>query len=73
MKFQDGSVREGTPGENYADYHTGRGGGGNVHREKYGGHSKPQPGQEGHKEGLMEKAKHAMGLDKGKKEAENTH
>lgn len=25
--------------EGHPDFHTGRGGGGNVHKEKYGGHS----------------------------------
>ena len=57
-------------GEQYEDYHTGRGGGGNVHRDKYGGHSKPQ---KEHKEGggLMDKAKHMVGMDK-KKEGGTT-
>ena len=55
-------------GEQYPDYHTGRGGGGNVHRDKYGGHSKPQ--HEKHEGGFLDKAKHAMGLDK-KKEGES--
>lgn len=54
----------------YENFHTGRGGEGNVHREKHGGHSGPQRGHEGsqergvHKEGLLDKAKHLMGLDK---------
>ena len=52
-------------GEQYADFHTGRGGEGNVHRDKYGGHSKAQDGK---KEGLLDKAKHAIGLDKKKEE-----
>ena len=56
-------------GEQYADFHTGRGGGGNVHRDKYGGHSKEQKEKkEGH-ESLIDKAKHAMGMDKKKEES----
>jgi len=43
------------PGASYDNFHTGRGGGGNVYKEKYGGHSGPQDGQE--KEGLGEKIK----------------
>ncbi|KAI6798989.1 hypothetical protein KC332_g15958 [Hortaea werneckii] len=54
------ALREKTP--EYANFHTGRGGEGNIHREKYGGHSKPQDGEQ--KESLLDKAKHAMGLDK---------
>ncbi|RMY55625.1 hypothetical protein D0865_04082 [Hortaea werneckii] len=54
------ALREKTP--EYANFHTGRGGEGNIHREKYGGHSKPQDGE--HKESLLDKAKHAIGLDK---------
>ncbi|KAF2452669.1 hypothetical protein BDY21DRAFT_358375 [Lineolata rhizophorae] len=46
------------------NYHTGRGGGGNVHKEKYGGHTH---GPE--HENLIDKAKHLIGLDK-KKEGE---
>lgn len=53
-------------GEQYADFHTGRGGEGNIHRDKYGGHSKPQHEK---KEGLLDKAKHAIGLDKKKEES----
>ncbi|KAK3720813.1 hypothetical protein LTR37_003476 [Vermiconidia calcicola] len=49
----------------YDNFHTGRGGEGNVYRDKYGGHSKP-PKEE--KEGFMEKAKHAVGMDKPKEE-----
>lgn len=52
-------------GDHYSDFHTGRGGAGNEHRDKYGGHSKPQHEK---KEGLLERAKHAIGLDKEKKE-----
>ena len=54
--------------EGQENFHTGRGGGGNVYKEKYGGHSSPQAGQEGHGGGLLDKAKHALGLDKGHKE-----
>lgn len=32
------------------------------------GYSKAQSGQEGHKEGFMERAKHAIGMDKPKSE-----
>lgn len=53
-------------GEGYENYHTGRGGKGNVHKDKYGGHSGPQ--EEGKKEKLMDKAKHALGMDKPKHE-----
>ncbi|KAF1997610.1 hypothetical protein P154DRAFT_578719 [Amniculicola lignicola CBS 123094] len=42
------------------NFHTGRGGGGNVYKEKYGGHSNP-PG-----ETIGDKVKHALGLDKKK-------
>lgn len=61
----------------YENFHTGRGGEGNVHREKYGGHSGPQRGREGsqervgHKEGLVEKARHLIGLDKHHKHEQN--
>ncbi|KAF7195176.1 hypothetical protein HII31_03382 [Pseudocercospora fuligena] len=53
------------PGESYQNFHTGRGGEGNVHKDKYGGHSsaKEQAAADGHKEGLMEKVKHAIGMD----------
>ncbi|KAF2716713.1 hypothetical protein K431DRAFT_307555 [Polychaeton citri CBS 116435] len=52
------------PGEEYGNFHTGRGGAGNEHRERYGGHSHSH---EKKGEGLLEKAKHAIGLDKHKK------
>lgn len=35
------------PGHGYDNFHTGRGGGGNVYKEKYGGHSGPQDGEGG--------------------------
>ena len=53
-------------GEQYADFHTGRAGAGNVHRDKYGGHSKAQ--HEKKEGGLLEKAKQAIGLDKKKED-----
>ncbi|OJD29829.1 uncharacterized protein BKCO1_7100041 [Diplodia corticola] len=61
------------PGAGYENFHTGRGGEGNVHREKYGGHSSPQPGSgsggEGRQEGggLGEKVKSLFHKDKGEK------
>src|ERR1700761_8833758 len=55
-------------GEGYENYHTGRGGEGNVHRDKYGGHSKPQ---KEHKEGgFVDTVKHAFGGGHHKKEGE---
>jgi len=50
-----------------SDYHTGRGGEGNVHRDMYGGHSSPQKEHRGSGkvEELVEKAKHAIGLNQG--------
>ena len=61
------------PGDHYEDFHTGRAGAGNVHKEKYGGHTKPQtPEQKGKQGGgFVEKAKQAVGLDK-KKEGEKS-
>ena len=44
------------------EFHTGRGGAGNVYKEKYGGHSRSPDRQ-----GLGEKIKHALHLDKDKK------
>ena len=44
------------------NFHTGRGGEGNVHRDKYGGHSGPREEQGS----LIDRAKHAMGMDKKK-------
>lgn len=49
----------------YDNFHTGRGGQGNVHKEKYGGHSSPDRG----KEGLGDKVKHLFGKDKHKEES----
>lgn len=52
--------------EGHDNFHTGRGGEGNVHRKEFGGHS--QAAGE-HKEGILEKAKHAIGLDKKNKDS----
>jgi len=46
--------------EGHEDFHTGRGGGGNVHKEKYGGHT-----HDPSKPSLIDKAKTLL---KGKKE-----
>ena len=54
--------------EGYENYHTGRGGQGNIHRDEFGGHSHAQP--TGKHESLLDKAKHAIGLDKKDKEGE---
>ncbi|USW54932.1 hypothetical protein Slin15195_G082510 [Septoria linicola] len=71
-----------TAGGDYDNFHTGRGGQGNVYKEKYGGHStakeqaaagvrnSPKVGPQ--KEGLLEKVKHAVGLDKGHNVKEKT-
>lgn len=40
------------------NFHTGRGGEGNVHKEKYGGHSHSPD-----RKGPMDKIKHALHLD----------
>jgi hypothetical protein len=48
--------------EGYENYHTGRGGEGNVHREKFDGHSHaPKEGDK--KESLVDKAKHLLHMD----------
>lgn len=52
--------------EGHENFHTGRGGGGNVHKEKYGGHSSRREmeeaeGKEGGKEGVVEKVKGLFG------------
>ncbi|KAK5129207.1 hypothetical protein LTR08_003757 [Meristemomyces frigidus] len=55
------------PADGYENFHTGRGGQGNVHKDKYGGHSTAveQDGAAGGgKESLLEKVKGVMGLDK---------
>ncbi|KAK3669842.1 hypothetical protein LTR78_010300 [Recurvomyces mirabilis] len=54
--------------EGHENFHTGRGGGGNVHKDKYGGHSHAQGGEQSN---IVDKAKHALGMDK-KKEHEHT-
>lgn len=62
------ATREHRVGEGYADFHTGRGGEGNVHRERFGGHSKAQKEEQG-KEGFGGKLKEMVGLGgKGGKE-----
>ena len=55
--------------EKYDNFHTGRGGQGNVHKDKYDGHSKPPKSER--RESFVEKAKHAVGLD-GKKHHEES-
>ncbi|TKA28221.1 hypothetical protein B0A50_04193 [Salinomyces thailandicus] len=59
------AMRAQTP--EYDNFHTGRGGQGNVHRERFGGHSSKKEEEGAGKESLMEKAKHAMGMDQKKK------
>ncbi|KAJ9648515.1 hypothetical protein H2201_000848 [Coniosporium apollinis] len=44
--------------EGYENFHTGRGGSGNVYKEKYGGHSNKAGG-----ESLGDKVKHLLGRD----------
>jgi len=50
------------PAEGHENFHTGRGGAGNEHIQKYGGHSKPQhvPGEAGRKDSIVDKAKHKV-------------
>jgi len=43
------------PAEGHENFHTGRGGGGNVHKEKYGGHT-----HDPNKESIIDKAKHKV-------------
>lgn len=56
------AMREQTP--NYDNFHTGRGGEGNIHKEKYGGHSGPQDAETGEKKGFGDKVKSLFGKDK---------
>ncbi|KAK5172000.1 uncharacterized protein LTR77_003637 [Saxophila tyrrhenica] len=74
------AMRQQHPG--YENFHTGRGGGGNVHKDKFGGHTSKREQEEAEERkadadkdkkggGFMEKAKHAMGMDK-KKEGETS-
>lgn len=65
------AMREQHPG--YENFHTGRGGGGNIHKDKYGGHTSKREQEEAEAKekqekakggGFMEKAKHAIGMDK---------
>ncbi|KAF2217423.1 hypothetical protein CERZMDRAFT_54900 [Cercospora zeae-maydis SCOH1-5] len=80
----ESATRNVGPGDGYDNFHTGRGGQGNVYKEKYGGHStkkeqiaaearnSPKVGPTTHKEGggLLEKVKHAVGLDNKEKTPE---
>ncbi|KAH7076642.1 hypothetical protein BKA63DRAFT_602402 [Paraphoma chrysanthemicola] len=50
--------------EGQDEFHTGRGGAGNVYKEKHGGHSSSQSPE---RKGLGDKIKHALHLDKDKK------
>ncbi|OQN97238.1 hypothetical protein B0A48_16780 [Cryoendolithus antarcticus] len=60
--------------EGYENFHTGRGGGGNVHKDKYGGHTHAQKehvaGEK--KEGLFEKVKEKLGGGKHHEEGKET-
>ncbi len=62
------AMREQHPG--YDKFHTGRGGGGNIHKDKYGGHStkkeqeEAEKTKEGKSDGFMAKVKHALGGNK---------
>ncbi|KAK0269212.1 hypothetical protein LTR35_014920 [Friedmanniomyces endolithicus] len=47
--------------EGYENYHTGRGGQGNVHRDAFGGHSGPGRKEGKGEGGLLEKAKAVFG------------
>lgn len=57
---------------NYAEFHTGRGGQGNIHKDKYGGHSskaeqdaaEKKDAEHQQKEGVGEKVKKALHLEK---------
>ena len=67
------ATREDRTGD-YANFHTGRGGQGNIHKDKYGGHSTKKEQDdadrrntgtpEGHKEGVGAKVKSALGMNK---------
>ena len=56
--------------EGHENFHTGRGGGGNVHKEKYGGHSTRKEQEEANGgakgESLLDRVKGAIGLDQKK-------
>lgn len=59
------NLREG--GGDYANYHTGRGGQGNVHKDKFGGHStkkEQEEAEDAEKKGLGEKVKKALRMEK---------
>lgn len=51
-------------GAEHDSFHTGRGGQGNVHKDKNDGHSKEHDLKQG---GLLNKIKHVIGLDKKEK------
>ena len=66
------ATREDRTGD-YANYHTGRGGLGNVHKDKFGGHSSQKEQDEAEKraqqqvegkEGFGDKVKKALHMDK---------
>jgi len=57
--------------EGYENFHTGRGGQGNIHKDKYGGHSSSREESRGRGEGIVEKMKHVVGMDKDKKDSES--
>ncbi|KAF2468056.1 uncharacterized protein BDR25DRAFT_305092 [Lindgomyces ingoldianus] len=50
--------------EHQENFHTGRGGEGNIHKDKYGGHSHSPD-----RKGVVDKVKHVLHLDKDKKPA----
>jgi len=54
--------------EGQENYHIGRGGEGNVHKEKYGGHSKSP-----NRETLGDKVKHILRVDKKHEESPLAH
>jgi hypothetical protein len=56
--------------EGYENYHTGRGGQGNVHKDKYGGHSNLQKGKK-ESEGFLDKVKEKIGMDGHRKQDES--
>ena len=59
---QDYVPEQSTTEKHQENFHTGRGGQGNVHKDKHGGHSSANGGETD----LIGKAKHMLGLDKKK-------
>ena len=55
------ALRQTKPGDEYSNYHTGRGGEGNVHREKASGEESKGSGLGGKVEELKEKVLHPFG------------